>query len=161
MNPFTRNAVETDFKKFFYNVGKRKDYVGDIVTIKARKLSGCSLDISGTMPKFDIPKDPEYGIIKTRFKVLYNGDYRFGVVTNRGFDTLIALIINKGKGVIEKAYAIPKKELEGKRTVTIADTEKIYHKFRIDEKPYNDIYRHMRTEKYSVFEDDTITIIGG
>ena len=161
MDQSTRDMVETDFKRFFNNVGKRRDYVGDIVVIKVRKLVGCSLDVSNPIPKFNMVPDSEYGVIKTKFKVFYDGDYKMSISTARDFDTLIVFLLNKGKGIIEKVYAIPKKELEGKRGITLNDTEKIYKKFRIDEKPYNDIYRRMRTEKYSIFEDDTIVITGG
>ena len=161
MDQSTRDTIDTDFKRFFNNIGKRRDYVGDMVIIKARKLIGCSLDVSDIIPKFNMVPDSEYGVIKTKFKVFYDGDYKMLISADRDFDTLIVFVLNKGKGIIEKGYAIPKKELDGKRAIAISDTDKICKKFRIDEKPYNDIYRRMRTEKYSIFEDDTIVITGG
>ena len=157
MDQFMKKTIEKDFKRFFNNVGKRKEYVGDLVVIKARKLKGCNLDINGPLPKFNITPDPEYGIIKTRFRTLHDGDYRIPLISNRDFDTLFIMRINRGKCIIEDVYAIPKKELDGKRVITI-DCGQTYQKFKIDEKPYNEIYCIMRTGKYSITEDDSIII---
>lgn len=156
MDQLTKETIEKDFKRFFNNVGKRKDYIGDIIVIKVRKLKDCSLNINDSMSKFNMTPDPEYGIIKTRFRTLYENDYKIPVGTARGFDTLFIMILNKGKGTIEKVYAVPEKELDGKRIITIVDAR--YQKFKINEKPYNDIYCYMKTGKYSILEDDNIII---
>lgn len=158
MTQFIKEKIETDFKRFFNNVGKRKDYIGDIVIIKVRKLKGCSMDINGPIVKFNMTKDPEYGIIKTRFKVFYDNEYKVSIGTARGFDTLFIVTLNKGKGTVEKVYAIPEKALDGKRMVKIPDTGNEYQKFQINEKPYNDMFCSMKTGKYSIFEDEDITI---
>lgn len=158
MDQLIKDTIEKDFKSFFNNVGKRKSYVGDFVAIKARKLKGCSLDINGPSPKFDMVPDPEYGIIKTKFKVFHENDHKVSIGTARDFDTLFIVALNKRKGIIENVYAIPEKELDMKRVITIAGTEDAYQKFKIDEKPYNEIYCYMKTGKYSVLEDGDITI---
>lgn len=163
MDQFTKNTIEKDFKQFFNNIGRKKNYVGEILAIKARKLEGCILDINDTIPKFNMAPDPEYGIIKTKFRAMYENDDKVPIGTDRDFDTLFIIVLHKGKGTIEKVYAIPKKELDRKRAITIADNKDECQKFRIDEKPYNDVYCYMRTGKYSILKDSSISIncIGG
>jgi hypothetical protein len=156
MDQLIKKTIETDFKKFFYNIGKRKDYVGDVIAIKVRKLKGCNLDTNGPTFKFNMVPDQEYGIIKTKFRILYDHDHKIPIGTTRNFDTLFIIILNKGKGIVEKVYAIPEKELDGKRIITIVDTK--YQRFKINEKPYNEIYCYIKTGKYSIFEDDSIAI---
>ncbi len=157
MDKSIRDSIEKDFQKFFNNIGRKKEYIGDLVTIKARGLKNCSLNIYDPTPRFDIVPDSEYGIIKTKFIIPCDNERKTYIGTSRNFDTLFLVILNKGKRIVEKIYAIPKKELEGKRVVSITDTGCIYEKFRINEKPYNDIYSYMKTEKYSITEDDSIT----
>lgn len=153
-----KEIIERDLKKFFLGTGTRKkDYIGDLITIKARNLKDCILYISKTI-KFDIIKDPEYGIIKTRFRTSYYGDYKVPIGEYKGFDTLIVICLNRDKQIIEKAFAIPEKELGEKRFITILKTGHTYQKFKIDEKPYNKIYNYMKTEKYSILDDDDIKI---
>lgn len=158
MEQSIKETIEKDFKKFFNNIGRKKEYIGDIVTIKVRRLKGCSLNINEYLYKFSMTPDPEYGIIKTKFKNIRDTDGKISVLTTKDFDTLFVILLNKGQGTIENVYAIPKKELEGKRIITIADVKSIYEKFKIDEKPYNDVYCCMRTGKYSVVDDSHIII---
>lgn len=156
MDQLIKDTIEKDFKRFFNNIGKRKDYIGDIIVIKVRELKGCSLNRYGLTYKFNMPPDPEYGIIKTRFKTMRDNDHRISITPAKDFDTLFIMILNKIKGTVEKVYAIPEKELDEKRIIIITDD--IYQKFIINEKAYNDIYYYMRTGKYSIFEDGNITI---
>lgn len=158
MDQSIKETIEKDFKKFFNNIGRKKEYIGDVVTIKARGLKGCSLDNNYSLYKFNMIPDPEYGIIKTKFKNIYDIDGRISIPTKIDFDTLFIMLLNKGQGTIDNVYAIPKEELEGKRIIITTDIKNIYQKFKIGEKPYNDIYCHMRTGKYSILDDGDIII---
>lgn len=149
--------IEKDFKEFFNNEGRKKEYIGDLITIKARNLKNCTLQINRSI-RVNIVPDPEYGAIRTRFRTSYYGEYKIAIGDMRDFDTLFVLGINKDKEIIETAYAIPEKVLEGKRYITINTKKGIYHKFRIDEKPYNKIYNYMKKGDYSIFEDNNIVI---
>ena len=149
--------IEKDFKEFFNSTGRKKGYIGDLMTIKARNLKNCTLRINRSIG-FNTIQDPEYGIIRTRFRTSYYGEYKLAIGDIRDFDTLFILGINKDKQIIETAYAIPEKALEGKKFITINTKTGIYQKFRIDEKPYNKIYNYMKTGNYSIFEDNDIII---
>ena len=151
-------TIEKDFKKFFNNIGRKKEYIGNIVTIKVRGLKGCNLNINWSFYKFDMTPDSEYGIIKTKFKNIYDSDSKISVPMKIDFDTLFIILLNKGQGTIEGVYTIPKVELEGKRIITTDDIKNIYQKYKIGEKPYNDMYCHMKTGKYSILDDSDIII---
>lgn len=153
-----KDIIEKDFREFFNGVGRKKDYIGDLITIKARDIKNCILYISRLTFKFSPFLDPEYGIIRTRFRTSYYGDYKIPIGESRDFDTLFILGLNRDKKIIEKVFAIPEKELGEKKFITITETGQTYKKFKIDEKPYNKICRCMETGGYSIFEDCNIII---
>lgn len=152
-------GIERDIKDFFNCKGRKKDYIGDLITIKARNIKNCNLEIDKLTFKFNLAPDPEYGIIKTRFRTSYYGDYKIHIGEERNFDTLLILGLNRDKKIIDRAFAIPEKNLNGKRFITITKKGQVYQRFKIDERPYNDIYSLMKTGNYSLFEDDSINII--
>lgn len=154
-----KETIQKDFKEFFNGIGRKKEYIGDLITIKVRNLKNCSLYIGRSGFKFDIVPDPDYGIIKTRFRTSYHGDYKIPIGDIRCFDTLLVLGLNREKEIIEKVYAIPEKELGKKKFITITKTGKMYQRFRIDERPYNKMSQYLKTGNYSLLEDDNIIII--
>ena len=126
------------WKEQLYNVrGRRKDYLGDIITIVARKLENLDDkdidDIKNRIP------DPEYGIIKPKVKTSYFGEYKINIGGDRDFDTFLVIGLNKKKKIVEKVFAIPSHQLGGK-AISILKNGK-YDKFRIDEKPFNDVFQ--------------------
>ena len=149
----TNSIIERDFKEFLRRT-KRKDCIGDIIVIKARGLKNCNLNISISNKL----SDPEYGIVKVKFRPLYYDEYKVPLGDETNFDTLIVIGLNKDKDIIETAFAIPEKELNGKRFITITKTG-IYQKFKIDERPYREVYDHMKTGNYSIICDDRMTIM--
>ncbi len=154
----TNDLIQNDFEKFFKYTGRKKYYIGDLIVIKARGLKNCCLQINRT-PRFDELIDPEYGIIRVKFRTSYYNDYKIPLGDMKNFDTLIVLGLNKDKETIERVFAIPEKELSGKRFITITNTGQTYQRFKIDEKPYRKVYDYMKTRKYSIEEDDDITIV--
>lgn len=118
--------------------GRRKDYLGDIITIVARRLENLDDkdidDIKNRIP------DPEYGIIKPKVKTSYFGEYKINIGNDRDFDTLLIIGLNREKKIVEKVYAIPSHQLDGKSSISILKNGK-YDKFRIDEKPFNEVFQ--------------------
>lgn len=154
----TNDVIKDDFKDFFRCTGRKKDYIGYLIVIKTRGLKNCRLQISRSS-QFDELIDPEYGIVKVKFRTSYYNEYKLSLGDGGNFDTLIILGLNKDKKTIEKVFAIPEKELKGKRFITITNTGQMYQKFRIDERPYRRVYDYMKTGKYSIEEDGDITIV--
>ena len=127
------------WKEQFYDTrGRRKDYLGDIITIIARRLENLDDkdidDIKNRIP------DPEYGIIKPKVKTSYFGEYKINIGSDRDFDTLLIIGLNREKKIVEKVFAIPSHQLGGKSAISILKNGK-YDKFRIDEKPFNEVFQ--------------------
>lgn len=154
----TNDIIENDFKNFFNCAGRKKDYIGDLIAAKTRGLKNCRLKVIDSVPKFDPLLDPEYGIVKAVFRTSYYDEYKVSIGNVRGFDTLLIIGINRDKKVIEKVFAIPEKELAKKRFLTITKSGQTYQKFKIDEKPYIQTYNNIKKGKYSILEDNDITI---
>jgi len=155
----TKETVEKDFKDFFNGAGRKKDYIGDLIVTKTRGLKNCRIQIIDSIPKFDPLVDQEYGIVKVVFRTSYYEEYKVPIGNARGFDTLFVIGINRDEKVIEKVFAIPEKELTGKRFITITKNGQTYQRFKIDEKPYVRTYNNIKKGKYSILEDNDIIII--
>lgn len=155
----TDDIVKKDFQEFFNNSGRKKDYIGDLIIIKTRGIKNCRLQIIDSIPKFDLFTDQEYGIIKVMFRTSYHEDYKITIGTERDFDTLFIIGISREKKIIERVFAIPKKELDNIKNITITKNTQKYIRFKIDEKPYIQIYEKIKKGKYSLLTDSDITII--
>lgn len=153
-----KTVIERDFKEFFDGAGRRRDYIGELIVIKTRKLMNCRLKFARSTPKFLDISDPEYGIIRTKFRTSYYGDYKVPIGEDRNFDTLIVLGLNKEKKIIEKVFAIPKEYIEKKKFITITKTGQACTKYKIDAKPYNNAYMGVQNGSYSILEDKNIII---
>ncbi len=155
----TNEIVEKDFQEFFNNSGRKKDYIGDLIVIKTRGIKNCRLQIIDSIPKFDLFPDQEYGIIKVMFRTDYHKDYKITIGSARDFDTLFIIGLSREKKIIERVFAIPKKELENIKNITITKNSPKYIRFKIDEKPYIQIYEKIKKGNYSMLEDSDILII--
>lgn len=131
--------IEKWKEQFYGSKGRRKDYFGNIITIIARRLGENLNDKDIDEIKNRIP-DPEYGIIKPKVKTSYFGEYKINIGNDRYFDTLLIIGLNREKKIVEKVYAIPKNQLNGKNSMSILKNGK-YEKFRIDEKPYREVFQ--------------------
>lgn len=154
----SKKTIENDFKDFFGVSGRKKDYIVELIVAKTRGLKNCSVQIIDSIPKFDLLIDPEYGIIKVLIRASYYDEYKVSI-GERGFDTLFVVGINRDKKVIENVYAIPEKELTGKKYITLTKTGPTYQKFKIDEKPYIQTYNNIIKGKYSMLDDNDIKLI--
>jgi hypothetical protein len=135
---------------------RKKEYIGNLIVAKARSIKGCGLLFNEGVPKFHMSKDPEYGIIKVTFKKSYHGEYKISIGDMTHFDTLVIIGLNKQKNIIEKVFAIPEKDLRGKRFLTITGTTVLYQKFEIDKTPYVKTYEDIKTGQCSILEDGSI-----
>jgi hypothetical protein len=151
--------VEKDFQDFFNCAGRKKDYMGDLIIIKTRGIKNCRLQIIDSIPQFDLFTDQEYGIIKVMFRTAYHEDYKIIIGTERNFDTLFIIGLSREKKIIERVFAIPKKELDNIKNITITKNSPKYLRFKIDEKPYIQIYEKIKKGEYSILTDSDITII--
>ena len=143
--------IEKWKEQFYEAKGRRKDYLGDIITIIARRLGEKLVDKDIGEIKNRIP-DPEYGIIKPKVKTSYFGEYKINIGNDRDFDTLLIIGLNREKKIIEKVYAIPKNQLNGKNSMSILKNGK-YEKFRIDEKPYREVFQMIHDNRTKSITD--------
>lgn len=155
----TNDIVGKDFQEFFNSPGRKKDYIGDLIIIKTRGIKNCRLQIIDSIPRFDLFTDPDYGIIKVMFRTAYYKDYKITIGTGRDFDTLFIIGLSREKKIIERVFAIPKKELDNIKNITITKNSPKYERFKIDEKPYFQICEKIKKGKYSIFTDSDILII--
>ena len=145
-----------NFKDFFSGIRRKKYYMGNLIVAKARGLKDCSLSLVDSVPKFHTSPDPEYGVIKVIFKNSYYGEYKISIGDMTHFDTLIVLGLDKEKNVIDKVFAIPEKDLRGKRFITITNTVVSYQKFEVDKKWYAQTYEDIKNGKCSILEDGSM-----
>lgn len=131
--------IEKWKEQFYESRGRRNGYLGDIITIVARGLGESLNDKDIDKIKNRIP-DPEYGIIKPKVKTSYFGEYKVNIGKDRDFDTLLIIGLNREKKIVEKVYAISSLQLDGKSSMSILENGK-YEKFRINEKPYNEVFQ--------------------
>jgi hypothetical protein len=150
------DIVIKDFKDFSCGTGRKKEYMGDLIVAKARCLKGCNLLFTDLVPKLCMSQDPEYGTIKVMFKKSYYGEYKISIGDMENFNTLIIVGLGKEKSVINKLFAIPEKELRGKKFITITSTTVTYQKFEIDKKPYVQTYEDIKAGKCPILEDGSI-----
>jgi hypothetical protein len=128
--------IEKWKEQFYEKRGRRNEHLGDIITIFARGLENILADKDIDEIKNRIA-DPEYGIIKTKIKTSFFGEYKVSIGKDRDFDTLLIIGLNREKKIVEKVYAIPKLQIGEKSSISIVKNGK-YEKFRINEKPYNE-----------------------
>lgn len=150
------DIVVQDFKEFSNNTGRKKDYMGEMIVAKARGLKDCSFLFVDSVTNFHMSQDPEYGIVKVMLKKSYYGDYKISIGDMSNFDTLIVLGLDKEKNAIKKVFAIPKKELRGRKFITITSTTVSFQKFEIDEKPYARTYEDIKAGKLTILEDGSV-----
>ena len=156
MKTIIEDVVINDFKGFSDGTGRRKGYMGDLIVAKAKGLKGCSLMFIDSVTKFHMSPYPEYGIVKAIFKKSYYGDYKIPIGDMTNFDTLIVVCLDKEKNAIKKVFAIPKKELRGRKFITITSTTVSFRKFEIDEKPYARTYEDIKAGKFKILDDGSI-----
>ena len=155
----TKEIIENDLRQFVYNVRRKRDYVGDLIVIKARGIKNCRLSLYRSRPRFDPLLDQDYGIIRPLFRTSYHREYKVTIGRNRDFDTLLDICINRDRMSVETVFAIKKEEIIEKSHITITENGETYKKFRVDEKPYTKIYDYIKTGKYSMLEDKDIIMI--
>lgn len=122
--------------------------IGEAVIAKIRGLDIVSIKTDKFNAKFDLSKDPEYGIIQVKIR---NIQESLGIqiyelwtlhVSNYDFDYLFILCISFDMKNIERLYIIPKNEI-GTMSISIYKNDSKWEKFRVDEKLYSDIYKNL------------------
>ena len=139
-----------------------KGLIGEAVIAKVRKLEIISIKLNNFKSKFDLTRDVEHGMIQSKLRQLYYGDWITYIGTEHIFDTLFYICISKDMKDIERIYIIPQTELYGIQTVKIIrnpSSSKIlkWDKYNVDPKPYNDAYHSLmeflKDKKYFGIED--------
>lgn len=156
MATIIEDTVIQDFKDFSNGSGRRKEYMGQLIVAKTRGLKDCSFLFIDSVTNFHMSPDPEYGIVKVVLKKSYYGDYKISIGDMSNFDTLIVLGLDKEKSAIKKVFAIPKKELRGRKFITITSSAVSFRKFGIDEKPFARIYEDIKAGRCPMLEDGSI-----
>lgn len=140
------------------NMGK--GFIIEQVIAKFLGLENCNLKLDNFKAKFDIYPHPEYGRIQTMGRSPYYGDWFFG---GRDFsgrisngDTLFIVCMDKNWKVIIQVYRFPTKDIIHRTGITIYNNPSRrvwYEDYKIDEKPFNDIYHSMNTDNCPVIKD--------
>ena len=134
-----------------------KGLIAEAVIAKIRKLEIIGIKSDNFNSKIDLSFDLEYGIIQVKSRISYYGDWMVRYDLEE-FDTLFVLCLNKDGRDIERMYAVPERLLYGTISLTIMGScNSKYEKYRIDERPYNDVYHnlmeYLRGREYFGIED--------
>lgn len=134
--------------KLVKNSEKGKGLIGEVIIAKVRKLEVLCIEMDNFNYKFDLSYDIEYGMIQSKFKAPYYGDWDIGFGMEHDFNTLFAICANKDLSCIGRVYAIPDIELYGIHSIYLAGNPHPsigckYDKFKIDPKPYNYAYQNL------------------
>ena len=134
--------------KLLKNSEKGKGLIGELCIAKVRKLEILCIEMDNFNYKFDLSYDLEYGMIQSKFKAPYYGDWGMGFGMEHDFDTLFALCTDKGMSNIKRVYAIPEKDIYAIQSIYLSSNPHPsigckYDKFRIDPSPYNGAYQSL------------------
>lgn len=141
-------------------ISSGRGLIGEACIAKVRKLDIISIKFDSYNTRFDLSIDPEHGIIQSKLKVPWYGDWYAHFGGEHYFDTLFFQCANKSMTNIDRIYAIPEYELHDIKTISIyrkPSKPSKWNEFRIDEKPYNDAYHslilYLKDKKYFGVED--------
>lgn len=143
----------TDFRlcKLDPNSNHGKGLIFQQITVKARRVKDLNIEYDNFHAPIDHSRDPELGILQSKGAVYSikekNWHCNWSNEHNKEFDNLIFYCMDKDMKNVERVYIFPKKEVLKITTITIVKNptkrrfvEQWYEKFRVDEKPYNDVY---------------------
>lgn len=83
-----------------------KGLIGEAVIAKVRNIEVISIKSDNFRTRFDLSLDPEYGIIQSKLRSPYYGDWLVSIDRDQYFDTLFALCMDNGMTNIKKIYAV-------------------------------------------------------
>jgi hypothetical protein len=138
------------------------------VIAKVLDIRNCNIELDNYNAIFDLYDSTKYNNIQSRSaepsirKATWrNKEYSYDVwhiaLGLSEFDTLFAVCMSKDYKNIERIYAIPIDKLPATRGLTIYKDPKIkpwYEQYRIDEKPYNDVYHSMKIGNCLVLKNE-------
>lgn len=122
--------------------------IGEAVIAKIRALNIISIETDKFNAKFDLSKDPKYGIIQAKIRNMQESlgskIYEFWTlhISNYDFDCLFVLCISFDMKNIERLYIIPRNET-GTMSISIYKNDSKWEKFRVDERLYSDMYQNL------------------
>ncbi len=142
-----------------------KGFIGEQLFCMARGADNCNLELDNFNSKIDVI-DKEYGIIqiKTPSFSVYSRKWNAVIGAEHNFDALAIICMSSEFKNVERVYIIPVSadELFGEVQISIyEDFSKTriiskfewIEKYRVDEKPYNDIYHRMKLENCNVLTE--------
>jgi hypothetical protein len=121
-----------------------KGLIGEAIIAKVRKLEIVAIKSNNFRSKFDLSVDEEYRNIQVKIAAPQYGDWYASIGKDHSFDTLFGLCMDKSMKNVKRTYIIPVLELLGVSTISFRkcphpSVGSKWEKFRIDEKPYNDV----------------------
>lgn len=128
-----------------------KGYICEQITCIARGIKNLNIEKDNFNVPIDHSIDPEYGIVQSKCAI-YNSIYRMWKLhteneQEKDFDYLFIYCMSKDMKNIERVYIIPWEEVIKRKSISIVKNPskgiQWYEKYRVDEKPYNDIYHCM------------------
>lgn len=162
---YETNRRDSDWKKGNLDPlsSTGKGFIGQQVVAKRYNVEDCNLLMNNFHFYVDISKIEEYGYceVKTRSFDILKDKYEqwlFDTIREQEYDTLILLCMDRNIPWtnVERAYAIPWEVVvnRNKTNITIARNSlrngHWHEEFRIDEKPFNEIYHNMKLENCKI-----------
>lgn len=123
-----------------------KSVIGQWIGAKTLGLKDLNIEKNNFAESIDLSPHPELGNIGVMTKTSKYGEWPFGYIENLSFDNLLTLCMDNNKlwRCVEMAYIIPVCEFRNRSGFSIIkNPSRItwYHTYRVDEKPFDDIYR--------------------
>ncbi len=153
-NTFKRIA---DFrnKQLDKNSNLGKGFIGEQIFCMTRDAINCNLKLDNFTSKIDV-KDIEFGMVQVKSPALYLNYFWNATGIKGNFEILAILCMSNDYKHVERVYIIPKKDVGDRTAVGIVKnpTRGVwYEKFRVDEKPYDDVYHSMNIKNCTVLRD--------
>lgn len=140
------------------NLDRYTEHGKDVITqwIAAKTIGAKDMNIENNnfREPIDLSKHLIYGKIDVKsgtFNIIYKW-WRIGIgeySLNKDFDNLVILCMDNLWKYVERVYLIPRDRINVTSITIIKDLSRggWYEEFRVDEKPYNDIYQSVEIPK--------------
>jgi len=143
-----------------------KGFIGEQIWCVTRGVKNCNIEADNFNYPFDHSPDSVYGIVQTKISSLGKlYQYFYWVFAKEPFDVkgelkekydnIVLICMDIDWNNVERVYIIPYDVIFKLKTISIPrDGDTWYEQYRVDEKPYNDVYHSMKIENCSVIKNE-------
>lgn len=144
-------------KQLSINCTSGRGFIGEQIWCKVRGVKNCNIETDNFSYVFDHSPDREYGIVNTKISSLHTKQNNWNFDLRGKCDNVVLICMNVNWIEIERIYIIPSKEIGNRTKTTISKnstSESWYEKYRIDNAPYNEVYKSMNLSDCPVLKSD-------